>query len=156
MVIEAVRPTVHPGHGRANPRAPPRAVSVATGHKRCAARGCERAAAAESSVHDERNAPGEHSVSYFVEWVAAFIAPVTVVFLLVPGFVLIGVVLVLIMLALLVVALAAAIVAAPYLLGSLLRRRWRALSAVDGGEIHSELAKTALPHRVVVEERRPR
>jgi hypothetical protein len=70
-------------------------------------------------------------VSYFVEWVAACIVPATVVVLLVPGFVLIGVVVILLALALLVVALAAAIVATPYLLGSFLRRHWRALRA-DG------------------------
>jgi hypothetical protein len=80
-------------------------------------------------MHDERSAPGDHPVSYSVEWLAAFIAPVTVVVLLVPGFVLIGLVLVLIVLELLVVALAAAIVAAPYLLGSFIRGRWRALAA---------------------------
>jgi hypothetical protein len=70
-------------------------------------------------------------VSYVVEWVGAFVAPMTVVFLLVPGFVLIGGVVVLIALAVVVVALAAAVVASPYLLANFLRRRWGALGA-DG------------------------
>ena len=66
-----------------------------------------------------------------MEWVGACIAPAVVAFLLVPGFVLIGLVVALIVLAVVVVALAAAIVATPYLLGSFLRRHWRALRA-DG------------------------
>jgi hypothetical protein len=70
-------------------------------------------------------------MSYFVEWAAALIAPAIVIFLLVPGLVVIAVVIGLIILAVLAVALAAAIVASPYLLGSFLRERWRALGA-DG------------------------
>jgi hypothetical protein len=68
-------------------------------------------------------------VSYFLEWGGGFIAPATVAFLLVPGFVLIALVVVLIVLAVVVVAVAAAIVATPYLLGSFVRRRWQARSA---------------------------
>ena len=78
-------------------------------------------------------------MSYFVEWWTACIAPAIAVLMLVPGFFLIGLVVALIVLAVVVVALAAAIVAAPYLLGSLLLRLWRALSA-DGH-------RPALPRR---------
>lgn len=68
-------------------------------------------------------------MSYFFEWGGVLIAPAIVVFLLVPGFVLIALVVALIVLAAVVVALAAAILATPYLLGSFLHRHWRALRA---------------------------
>jgi hypothetical protein len=68
-------------------------------------------------------------VSYFAEWGGALIAPAIVVFLLVPGFVLIALTVVLMLLAVVVVALAAAIVVTPYLVGNFLRGRWRAPTA---------------------------
>ena len=68
-------------------------------------------------------------MSYLVEWAAALIAPACVAFLLAPGLVLIALTVALLVLAVVVVALVALIVASPYLLGSLLRTRWRALSA---------------------------
>jgi hypothetical protein len=86
-------------------------------------------AAALASCPNPRAGVGDGAVSYVVEWVGAFIAPMTVVFLLVPGFVLIALTVVLMLLAVVVVALAAAIVVTPYLVGNFLRGRWRALPA---------------------------